>query len=120
MARKVTPISGFPEWLPRDRIVEQQFLDVIREVFELHGFASINTRAMEPVDRLSNQGEDADKEIYAVRRLGGDDDHLQFALDGMRNRLAKHALLAQVLLELVVEAAEAAAAAGGQHDDDGL
>ena len=74
MASKVTPISGFPEWLPRDRIVEQQFLDVIREVFELHGFASINTRAMEPVDRLSNQGEDADKEIYAVRRLGGDDD----------------------------------------------
>ncbi len=74
MANKVTPISGFPEWLPRQRIVEQHFLDVIREVFELHGFASINTRAVEPVDRLSNQGEDADKEIYAVRRLGGDDD----------------------------------------------
>ncbi|GAA3585700.1 histidine--tRNA ligase [Kribbella ginsengisoli] len=67
---KVTPISGFPEYLPSDRIVEQQFLDVIRETFELHGFASIETRAVEPIDRLSNQGEDADKEIYAVRRLG--------------------------------------------------
>lgn len=67
---KVTPISGFPEFLPSDRIVEQQFLDVIRETFELHGFASIETRSVEPVERLSNQGEDADKEIYAVRRLG--------------------------------------------------
>ncbi|MEV0798543.1 histidine--tRNA ligase [Kribbella sp. NPDC050281] len=73
---KVTPLSGFPEFLPADRIVEQQFLDVIRETFELHGFASIETRAVEPVERLSNQGEDADKEIYGVRRLaaGADED----------------------------------------------
>ncbi|HYU84875.1 MAG TPA: ATP phosphoribosyltransferase regulatory subunit, partial [Kribbellaceae bacterium] len=71
---RVTPISGFPEWLPADRIVEQHFLDVIRDTFELHGFASIETRAVEPVDRLSNQGEDADKEIYGVRRLGADAD----------------------------------------------
>jgi histidyl-tRNA synthetase len=73
---KVTPLSGFPEFLPQDRIVEQRFLDVIRETFELHGFASIETRAVEPVERLSNQGEDADKEIYGVRRLaaGADED----------------------------------------------
>lgn len=71
---KVTPLSGFPEYLPADRIVEQQFLDVIRETFELHGFASIETRAVEPVERLSNQGEDADKEIYGVRRLAADSD----------------------------------------------
>ncbi|MFG1622144.1 histidine--tRNA ligase [Kribbella sp. NPDC049227] len=76
MSTKVTPLSGFPEFLPQDRIVEQQFLDVIRETFELHGFASIETRAVEPVERLSNQGEDADKEIYGVRRLaaGADED----------------------------------------------
>ncbi|MEU4605912.1 histidine--tRNA ligase [Kribbella sp. NPDC023972] len=69
---RVTPLSGFPEFLPADRIVEQKFLDVIRETFELHGFASIETRAVEPVERLSNQGEDADKEIYGVRRLAAD------------------------------------------------
>lgn len=66
---KVRPISGFPEWLPRERIVEQHFLDVIRETFELHGFASIQTRAVEPVERLSSQGADTDKEIYAISRL---------------------------------------------------
>ncbi|GGB36899.1 histidine--tRNA ligase [Flexivirga endophytica] len=69
MATKVTPISGFQEWLPADRIAEQIVLDTIREVFELHGFASINTRAMETVERLAGQGEDADKEIYGIRRL---------------------------------------------------
>ncbi|HWC22572.1 MAG TPA: histidine--tRNA ligase [Flexivirga sp.] len=73
MATKVTPISGFQEWLPADRIAELIVLDTIREVFELHGFASINTRAMETVDRLSGQGEDADKEIYGVHRLAADD-----------------------------------------------
>src|SRR5665811_1170576 len=66
---KVRPISGFPEWLPSERIVEQHFLDVIRETFELHGFASIRTRAVEPIERLSSLGEDTDKEIYAVSRL---------------------------------------------------
>jgi histidyl-tRNA synthetase len=66
---KINPISGFPEYLPADRIVEQHFLDVIREVFELHGFSSIETRSVEPIDRLSAQGEDTDKEIYAVSRL---------------------------------------------------
>lgn len=71
---KVTPISGFPEWLPGDRIVEQHFIDTIRDTFELHGFASIETRAVEPVERLSNQGEDADKEIYGVRRLAAEAD----------------------------------------------
>jgi histidyl-tRNA synthetase len=66
---KLTPISGFPEFLPAQRIVEQHFLDVIRETFELHGFPSIETRAVEPVDRLLGKGGDADKEIYGVTRL---------------------------------------------------
>ena len=71
---KVRPISGFPEWLPSERLIEQHFLDVIRQTFELHGFTSIQTRAVEPIERLSSQGEDTDKEIYAISRLaaGGD------------------------------------------------
>ncbi|HEV7148160.1 MAG TPA: histidine--tRNA ligase [Pedococcus sp.] len=69
---KITPISGFPEYLPAERIVEQQFLDVIRETFELHGFPSIETRAVEPVERLVGKGGDTDKEIYAVSRLADD------------------------------------------------
>ncbi len=70
----VAPLSGFPEYLPADRIVELHFLDTIREVFELHGFASIETRSVEPIERLAAQGEDTDKEIYTISRLGGDSD----------------------------------------------
>jgi histidyl-tRNA synthetase len=62
------PLSGFPEFLPEQRIVEQAVLDRLRETFELHGFASVETRAVEPLDRLAKQGE-IDKEVYAVQRL---------------------------------------------------
>ena len=48
MAR-IAPLSGFPEWLPEQRIVEQHVVDTLREVFELHGFASIETRSVEPL-----------------------------------------------------------------------
>ncbi len=67
MAR-ITPISGFPEWTPAQRAVEQQVLDELRRVFELHGFPSIETRAVEPVAQLLRKGE-IDKEVYGVRRL---------------------------------------------------
>ena len=62
------PLSGFPEYTPENRIIEQHVLDRLRETFELHGFASIETRAVEPLERLAKQGE-IDKEIYAVSRL---------------------------------------------------
>ena len=71
MAR-IAPLSGFPEWLPTQRVVEQYVLDTLREVFELHGFASIETRAVEPLDQLLRKGE-TDKEIYVLRRLQGED-----------------------------------------------
>jgi histidyl-tRNA synthetase len=65
------PLSGFPEYTPEARIVEQFVLDRLRETFELHGFASIETRAVEPLDRLAKQGE-IDKEVYTVQRLHAD------------------------------------------------
>ncbi|MDN5763099.1 MAG: histidine--tRNA ligase [Microlunatus sp.] len=67
------PLSGFPEYTPEQRVVEQHVLDRLRETFELHGFASIETRAVEPLDRLAKQGE-IDKEVYAVQRLHADPD----------------------------------------------
>jgi histidyl-tRNA synthetase len=61
-------LSGFPEYLPADRIVEQHVLDTVRRVFELHGFASIETRAVEPLEQMLRKGE-IDKEVYVLRRL---------------------------------------------------
>ena len=48
--------AASPSSCRRERIVEQHFLDVIRETFELHGFASVETRAVEPIERLAQQG----------------------------------------------------------------
>ena len=61
-------ISGFPEWLPAGRIVEQHVTDQARRVFELHGFASIETRSVEPLEEMLRKGE-IDKEVYVLRRL---------------------------------------------------
>lgn len=69
---KIAPISGFPEWLPEGRVVEQHVLDTLRSTFELHGFAGIETRAVEPVERLLSKGETS-KEIYLLNRLQGGD-----------------------------------------------
>lgn len=65
---KIAPISGFPEWLPAGRIIEQQVIDLLRQTFELHGFSGIETRAVEPVERLLSKGETS-QEIYLLRRL---------------------------------------------------
>ncbi len=68
MAKKPTPLSGFPELLPEQRIVEQHVLDTLRRTFELHGFAGVETRAVEPMDQLLRKG-DTSKEVYVLRRL---------------------------------------------------
>jgi histidyl-tRNA synthetase len=65
---KPTPLSGFPELLPEHRFVEQQVIDNLRRTFELHGFAGIETRSVEPMDQLLRKGETS-KEVYVLRRL---------------------------------------------------
>jgi histidyl-tRNA synthetase len=72
MSEKPTPLSGFPELLPEQRVVEREVIASLGRTFELHGFANIETRAVEPLDRLSKGGE-IDKEIYVLRRLQADD-----------------------------------------------
>jgi histidyl-tRNA synthetase len=67
------PLSGFPEWLPEQRLAEQELLDRIRTRLELHGFVPIETRAVEPLDQLLAKGE-TDKEIYVLRRLQAEPD----------------------------------------------
>jgi histidyl-tRNA synthetase len=69
---KPTPLSGFPEFLPAQRFVESTVLDSLAEVFELHGFAGIETRAVEPMDQLLRKG-DTSKEVYVLRRLQEDE-----------------------------------------------
>jgi histidyl-tRNA synthetase len=71
MAR-IAPLSGFPELLPAQRVVEREVIDSLSRTFELHGFANIETRVVEPLERLAKGGE-IDKEIYVLRRMQADD-----------------------------------------------
>ncbi|MDX6296375.1 MAG: histidyl-tRNA synthetase [Nocardioidaceae bacterium] len=68
-----TPLSGFPELLPAQRNAELAVIERLRRVFELHGFANIETRAVEPLDVLLKKGE-IDNEVYVLRRLQAGDD----------------------------------------------
>jgi histidyl-tRNA synthetase len=71
---RIRPLSGFPEWLPPQRMIEQSVLDHLRTTFELYGFAPLETRAVEPLDQLLRKGETSN-EVYVLRRLqaGADD-----------------------------------------------
>ena len=77
------PVSGFPEWLPEQRLVEQRWMDHIRKAFESYGFCSIETPSVEELDVLLAKGE-VDKEIYAIQRLQADE------ADKSESRLALH------------------------------
>ncbi|GHJ60992.1 histidine--tRNA ligase [Nocardioides sp. OK12] len=68
MSAKISPLSGFPELLPAARAVEREVIASLSHSFELHGFANIETRVVEPLDRLAKGGE-IDKEIYTLQRL---------------------------------------------------
>ena len=68
---KIDPLSGFPEFLPAGRVVERSVIDALASTFELHGFANIETRVVEPLERLAKGGE-IDKEIYVLNRLSAD------------------------------------------------
>ena len=72
-----SPISGFPEWSPAERLVEQQMLDRIRASFERYGFSPIETPAVERNNVLTAKGgEETERQIYSLTGLraqpGGD------------------------------------------------
>ena len=70
---RLGPLSGFPEFLPSQRAVELAVIDSLRETFELHGYGSIETRSVEPLDQLLRKG-DTSNEVYVLRRLQADSD----------------------------------------------
>jgi histidyl-tRNA synthetase len=65
---KPSKISGFPEWLPEQKIVEDRLIATIKRIYESYGFVPIETPAVELLSTLGSKGV-IDKEIFAVRRL---------------------------------------------------
>jgi len=64
---KMTPISGFPEWLPEQKLAEDRVVRTLAAVYASHGFVPIETPAVELIETLSSKGV-VDREIYSIKR----------------------------------------------------
>jgi histidyl-tRNA synthetase len=62
---QVEPVSGFPEWLPNLRLLEEHFLATIRDHFRLYGFSPIETPAVERMEVLTAKGGML-RQIYSI------------------------------------------------------
>lgn len=93
----IKPISGFPEWSPAQKVVEENFLSKIRRVFQLSGYSPIETPAVELASTLVAKGGN-EKEIYKISRLhasgeASDDNDLALHFDltvPMARYIAQH------------------------------
>jgi histidyl-tRNA synthetase len=61
-----TTPSGFSEFLPGEKRLEQYLLDTIRKVYESYGFTPIETPAVERLEVLQAKGNQGDNIIYGI------------------------------------------------------
>lgn len=64
----MTSLSGFPEFTPEEKLLEDELISRLTRVFTLHGFSHLETRAVEPLSELERKGETS-KEVYVLSRL---------------------------------------------------
>jgi histidyl-tRNA synthetase len=65
---KLSKISGFPEWLPEQKLVEDYVVGTVKRIYESHGFTPLETPSVELISTLTAQGVE-DKELYVLQRL---------------------------------------------------
>lgn len=70
---KISGISGFPEWLPEHKILEDKLVARIKQIYASYGYTPIETPAVELMNTLASKGV-IDKEIFRVSRALGDKD----------------------------------------------
>ena len=58
------PLSGFPEYAPEARIIEQFVLDRLRETFELHGFRLDRDARGRAAGSLGQTGRDRQRGLH--------------------------------------------------------
>jgi histidyl-tRNA synthetase len=64
--------KGFRDFLPSQKVIRQQIIDTIRNIFELFGFEPLETPALEYASILEGKyGEEGEKLIYKFEDRGG-------------------------------------------------
>jgi histidyl-tRNA synthetase len=72
--------SGFPEYLPEDQIEFNRLISIIKDTYELYGFAPIDTPDLELKDvLLAKGGGETEKQVYEFTR-GKNDFCMRFDL----------------------------------------
>ena len=67
----LAPPSGTRDFLPQDMAIRLQVLATVRAVFDRHGFAPMDTPAMERIETLSGKyGEEGEKLIFKILKRG--------------------------------------------------
>ncbi|WP_309733308.1 histidine--tRNA ligase [Chamaesiphon sp. OTE_75_metabat_556] len=61
--------SGFPEFLPSEKRLEQHLMDTIRQVYESYGFTPIETPSVERLEVLQAKGNQGDNIIYGLQPI---------------------------------------------------
>ena len=73
MAKQISSPRGMRDFLPVEKLRREQILAEIISVYQSRGFQSIETPAMENLDRLlSGQGGDNEKLAFQVLKRGED------------------------------------------------
>jgi histidyl-tRNA synthetase len=67
------PISGFPEWLPKVKLIEEWLIATITKVYQTHAFLKVETSSVEHFSTLEANGVEG-KEIYLLKRAQSSDD----------------------------------------------
>ena len=67
----LAPPSGARDFLPQDMAIRLQVLATVRAVFDRHGFAPMDTPAMERIETLTGKyGEEGEKLIFKILKRG--------------------------------------------------
>ncbi|HEX5505777.1 MAG TPA: histidine--tRNA ligase [Thermomicrobiales bacterium] len=73
-------LSGFRDFLPRQMLLRQQVLGILREVFERHGYEPLDTPALEAAATLTGKYGEDEKLLYTFRDHGGREVGLRYDL----------------------------------------
>lgn len=78
--RKPQVLKGFRDYLPEHMVLRQQVLNIIRSVFEKHGFEPLDTPALEYMEILTGKAGENEKLMYHFRDQGDREIGLRYDL----------------------------------------
>ena len=73
-------LKGFRDFLPAQMILRQRIISTLRDIFERHGFAPLDTPALEYLETLAGKYGEEERLLYRFQDAGGRDVGLRYDL----------------------------------------